>query len=128
MQYITLENVTAFFVGVGYFIAFLKWIAPKTSSKIDDDIVSGIESSKKFAFEMSPYFWAIIEQMEKSGKIQKLNKPVEFLLLLRKAYKDSFGKELPEQAESIAHNVAAGISAQVKIPVNPLPAQVSPLA
>jgi len=124
MEYLTLPNITAFFVALAYLYSFLVWIAPKTATKIDDEAVAAVERAKSWGYSMSPFFWSIVEGMEKSGKIQKLNKPVEFLLQLRKAYQDAHGTDLPKPAEIVAQQIAAGLSAQAKLP-NPPQAQPS---
>ncbi|MBF0406485.1 MAG: hypothetical protein HQM10_03965 [Candidatus Riflebacteria bacterium] len=132
MEHLTVENITAFLVILGYLVAGLKWLAPRTTfTQVDDKVVSSIEKAEAWAFNVAPHIWPVIEELHLSGKIEAAKKPVSFLMELREAYRNAYGAKLPKSAEEIAKTVVKGISKDDKLNkliqnVNPRPAQASP--
>lgn len=124
-EYITPANVAIFISLIASIYAVLRTIAPKTKTTVDDDIVAFVEKARPWVRDFAGPIWALVEQLQKAGKIEKLNKYGEFMSILRESFKDSFGKELPEELEADAKLMAQGLSAADKlakeVSVNPTP-------
>lgn len=105
------DNLTTVLVVLLALWEVLKAVAPRTTTKIDDSIVDGVEWAKGSA----PHAWAIAEVLAAQGSIPKVQKAAAFALKLREAYLDATGKVLPEKAMKEAEMVAAGLSAADKL-------------
>lgn len=114
-EYITPANVAIVVALVTSLVAILRTIAPKTKTTVDDDIVAFIDKARPWVYDFSGPIWSLVEQLYKSGKIDKLNKYGEFMSILREGFKDAFGRELPEALESDARLMAQGLSAADKL-------------
>jgi hypothetical protein len=131
-ELITVPNSTLVLVGLMYARDFLRWLAPKTETKLDDQILAAEEQAVNWALAMAPNFWAVVEWAGKvaadsGGKLDSLKKATDFVTALRNAYRTQYGSEIPKKAEEVAKTVAAGLSAGAKLGsvVNPstLPAR-----
>jgi len=117
-QILTVENLLVVIGGLGWLLAFLQWIEPKTKNQLDDEAVAAIEKARQWAMAMSPNFWAVIEWSASQKMLPAgATKATEFLLAIRKAYLEQHGHDLPVEAEKTAQTVAMGLSAAQKIPV-----------
>ncbi len=127
MEYLTIQNITAFFAAILVLDRILRAIAQMTSTKVDDQAIETIDKARSWAQNNAPHFWAVIEQLSQVGAIPKAQKAAEFMLRLRAAYVEATGKTLPQAASLEAQTVAAGLSAAAKLPAiaNPTPAPVS---
>lgn len=114
-EYITPANVAIVISLLASLYAVLKTIAPKTKTTVDDDIVAFVDKARPWVRDFSGPIWALVEQLQKAGKIDKLNKYGEYMSILREAFKDAFGKELPEALETDAKLMAQGLSAADKL-------------
>ncbi|HAE37845.1 MAG TPA: hypothetical protein DCG57_04300 [Candidatus Riflebacteria bacterium] len=122
-EYITPANAAIVAALLTSLLAIFRTIAPKTKTTVDDDIVAFIDKARPWVRDFSGPIWALVEQLQKAGKIDKLNKYGEYMSILREGFKDAFGKELPEALEVDAKLMAQGLSAAEKlskaVPVNP---------
>ncbi len=122
-EYIAPANVAIIIALVTSAVAILRTIAPRTKTTIDDDIVAFIDKARPWVHDFSGPIWALIEQLHKAGKIEKLNKFGEYMSVFREAFKDAFGKEMPEELEADAKLMARSLSAADKLtrpePINP---------
>lgn len=114
-EYLTPANVAIVISLVMSLYAILKAVAPKTKNTIDDSVVAFVEKGRPWVRDFSGPIWALVEQLHKAGKIDKLNKYGEYMWILRDAFKDAFGKELPEALEVNAKLMAQGLSAADKL-------------
>lgn len=123
-QYITPANMVIVISLIASLFAVLKSIAPKTKTTVDDDVVAFVEKTRPWVRDYAYPVWALVEQAQKSGKIQVLNKYGEYISILREAFKDAFGQEMPEALEVDAKLMAQGLSAAEKltkaVTVNPI--------
>lgn len=114
-EYITPANAAIIVALLASLFAILRTIAPKTKTTVDDDIVAFIDKARPWVRDFSGPIWALVEQLHKAGKVDKLNKYGEYMSILRDAFKDAFGKELPEALETDAKLMAQGLSAADKL-------------
>lgn len=114
-EYITPANVAIVISLLTSIYAILRTIAPRTKTTIDDDIVAFIDKARPWVHDFSGPIWALIEQLHKAGKIEKLNKFGEYMSVFREAFKDAFGKEMPEELEADAKLMARSLSAADKL-------------
>jgi len=92
-------------------------VAPLTATTADDKALAAIDSARAWSLQQAPHIWAVIEQLAAIGAIPKAQKAAEFLLRLKAAYTAAVGKAIPEAALAEAQTVAAGLSADAKLPV-----------
>lgn len=114
-EYITPANVAIVISLLVSLYAMLKTIAPKTKTTVDDDLVAFVEKARPWVRDFAAPIWAVVEQLQKAGKIEKLNKYGEYMSVFREAFKEAFGKEMPEALETDAKLMAQGLSAADKI-------------
>ncbi|PKL44334.1 MAG: hypothetical protein CVV41_06765 [Candidatus Riflebacteria bacterium HGW-Riflebacteria-1] len=114
-EYLTPANVAIVVSLIMSLYAILKAVAPKTKTTIDDSIVALVEKGRPWVRDYAYPIWALVEQLQKAGKLDKLNKYGEFMSILRDGFKDAFGKELPEALEVDAKLMAQGLSAADKL-------------
>lgn len=114
-EYLTPANVAIVVSLIMSLYAILKAVAPKTKTTVDDDVVAFIDKARPWVRDFAGPIWALVEQMQKAGKLDKLNKYGEFMSILRDGFKDAFGKELPEALEVDAKLMAQGLSAADKL-------------
>lgn len=114
-EYITPANAAIVVALVTSFIAILRTIAPRTKTTIDDDIVAIIDKGRSWVRDYAFPIWSAVEQLEKAGKIERLNKYGEYMSVFREAFKSAFGKEMPEELETDAELMARGLSAADKL-------------
>lgn len=125
-EYLTVQNVLIIIAILGAAYAALRAIAPLTQTTIDDEAVAKVEAAKAWANAYAPTAWEYLEAAQKKGLIPAgSSKAVEFLLLVRDAYRKAHAADLPKPAEQIAVSVAAGLSQAEKLTRNPSQAPVS---
>ena len=116
----TVETVLSILAAAGWLVAFLQWVAPRTATTADDEIVAVVEKARAWAFSMAPHFWSVVEWGAKTGGLPAgTTKATEFLLALRRAYQEQHGHDMPVEAQRVAETVAAGMSAAAKLPSPP---------
>ncbi len=100
----------------------LEFIAPKTATKADDNVVSAVN----WALNHANGVFSIVEDLSAAGLVKV--KTEAFREELQKQYRKVYGKELPQQAVSAAENIAAGLAAEdhnvkrIAASANPQPA------
>lgn len=114
-EFINPTNVSILISLIMSVIAVLRTIAPVTKTTVDDDLVAFVDKSKATVRKLSLPIWAVIEEMEKAGKISKKAKYGEYLTMFRDFFRRTFGKEMPKEAEAEASILAAGYSASDKL-------------
>jgi hypothetical protein len=124
-EWMTGQNLTTVVVVLLALWEAFKAIAPKTATKIDDNIVDAVGDAKEWARGSSPHAWAIAELLAAQGAIPKAQKSAAFALKLREAYIEATGKVLPDKALKEAELVAAGLSASDKLNRLPAPSAIA---
>lgn len=109
-------------------IALLRFMAPKTETKLDDQIVAGIDmlTESEWIEKMFPLFWSAVEATSKlpdaNPAFKGIRKLDEFLLQLRDAYRLATGKELTASGQALASKLAGAASTAAKLDPRPAPA------
>ncbi len=111
----TVSNVAILTSFVMSLYAVLKNIAPKTKTEVDDKIVNLVEKARPWVYNFASITWTIVENMGKSGKVDKLQKYSEYMNILRDGFKQAYGEEMPQALESDAQLIAQGLSAAEKL-------------
>lgn len=125
-EYLTVPNALLLLSILGNAYALLRWVAPRTVTTYDDTAVEAIDKAKAWANAYAPTAWEYLEAAQKKGLIPAgSSKAVEFLLLVRDAYRQAHAADLPKPAEQVAVGIAAGLSQAEKLTRNPSPAPVS---
>jgi hypothetical protein len=120
-EYLTPANVAILISVLMSLYAILKTIAPKTKTTVDDDIVAFVEKARPWVRDFAFPVWSLVEQLQKQGKILKNGKYGEYITILRDAFRQSFGKEMPKALETDAQLLAQGLSAADKLSKESLP-------
>ena len=127
LEYLTPANVAIVVSLMMSAFAVLKVVAPKTKTTVDDDIVAFVEKARPWVRDFALPAWALVEQLQKQGKILKGGKYDEYLTVLRDAFAASFGRALPKELEVDAQLMAQGLSAAEKLQKEAVaPAQRAP--
>ncbi|GEM_PF-1698178 len=114
-EYLTPANVAIAISLLASLYAVLKTIAPKTKTTIDDDIVAFVERARPWVRDFAFPVWSLVEQLQKQGKILKNGKYGEYITLLRDAFKQAYGRDMPKALEVDAQLMAQGLSAADKL-------------
>ncbi len=112
---LTVSNVAILASFAMSIYAVLKNIAPKTKTEVDDKIVNLIEKTRPWVYNFASLAWTIVENMGKSGKINKFQKYSEYINILKDGFKQAYGEEMPPALESDAQLIAQGLSAAEKL-------------
>ena len=92
-------------------IVLLRAIAPKTETKVDDNIVSGYDSFTGFLMSYGPIVHSVVEELARTSKIEKLQKLNTYMHRLEEIWKAQTGKSLTDGQVSAAKEVATALSA-----------------
>ena len=95
--------------------ALIRTMAPKTQTKLDDNFVSLVEKGRVTVNQFALPIWAVVEEMQKSGKISQKSKFGEYLGMFRDLFRRTHGADMPKELEAEAETLAAGISASDKL-------------
>jgi hypothetical protein len=114
-EYLTPANVAIAVSLLMALYSLIKTIAPKTKTTIDDDIVAFVERARPWVRDFAGPVWALVEQLQKQGKILKNGKYGEYLTILRDAFKQTYGQDMPKALEVDAQLMAQGLSAADKL-------------
>lgn len=121
MPEVNLQNLTTLFTVLLVLEIILRRVAPLTKTDADDKALAEIDKAKAWAMTVAPSFYAIVESLATTGKIEKAEKARTFLSELAEAYRRANGKPLPAEAHVEAETIARGLAAADKIG-NPPPA------
>lgn len=90
------------------FYGAIKALAPRTQTTADDRFVEKIEAGKRWAAELAPHVWAVVEVLAAQGVIKRESaaKAAEFAKRIEAAHKSP---------ETVAATIAAGMSAADKL-------------
>ena len=123
-EYLTPANMAIAISLLASLYAVLKTIAPKTKTTVDDDVVATVEKGRAWVRDYAAPIWSIVEQLQKAGKLKKVNKLDEYMSIFREAFQEAHNKEMPEALEADAKLMAQGLSAADKLAkvetVNPM--------
>lgn len=138
MEYLTKENLTLalMVLMIAWEIAkqILRWVAPRTETKIDDNVLAAMTSAQanwdkvqenQWIREYGPGFWAQVEALSLNTGLKGFAKLCYFLTMAHKAYAEAHQKALSLQGVKSLELLASSMSATAKLPLNPLPAPVS---
>lgn len=114
-EYLTPANVAIVISLLASLYAVLKTIAPKTKTTVDDDVVATVEKGRAWVRDYAAPIWSIVEQLQKAGKLKKVNKLDEYMSIFREAFQEAHNKEMPEALEADAKLMAQGLSAADKL-------------
>ena len=124
MDWLTTERVTLALVVLGYAIAALRWLAPRTTwTSVDDRAVAAVDTATAWAERWAPTFWAIVEKAGTDGRLPtSVSKAAKFLELVRLAYRSQHDHDLPQSAEGLATTIANHLSVAKKVEIPAVPA------
>lgn len=108
------DELTMALILLGYAVMALRYIAPKTKTTADDELLAGIEKAVEWAEQWSPAFWNIAEVAATEGRITKARKLMEFRKQMEESYRRIHDREMPAEAKAAAEMVAGGLSAAHK--------------
>lgn len=109
------EHVTAFLTGALSLWGILKASSKHTKTTKDDELVEAGERLKAWTETKARVIWPMVELAGKTNSLPSgVSKAIWALELLRKAYQDAHGAELPKMCEQVASDVWKEISLSEK--------------
>jgi hypothetical protein len=121
MDWLTTERVTLALVVLGYLLAALRWLAPRTATTVDDRAVAAIDAAEAWAERWAPTFWGIVERAAKDGRLPSVQKAAKFAELVRLAYRAQHDHDMPQTAQGLATTIADHLSVTGKVEIPAVP-------
>ena len=128
-KFLTVENMMFLFGALGWvflaLVILLRIIAPKTETKIDDELLAKLEWLQKNA----PLAFLKVKYLHESKQLPSgVDRYAEYLIRLGEAFGSAFGTGsaiLPENLQPAAKLIADGLHAGGKLTENPQKSPVS---
>jgi len=90
-------------ISFGFLIAFLKWLAPKTGTLKDDEIVKYLDDKSIWLKNNVYPIYFLIEEAAHKNNWTSVLKWTEFLRVLSERYNESFKTPMPQYLETTAN-------------------------
>lgn len=109
------EHVVSFFTGALALWGVLKASAPHTKTTKDDELIAAGERLKAWTDSKARAIWPLVELAAASSKLPAgVAKAIYALEMLKRAFREAHGSDLPKVCEETAREIWAQISIDQK--------------